>query len=66
MTVACTKRRFVSAAVLLVRLGRANAICRKEGSGRPLKVTGRVLEVVAGQMRKDDETTAVEAARYFY
>ena len=46
VTVACTKRRFVLAAILLVRLGRANTLCRKEGSGRPSKVTGQVLELV--------------------
>ena len=36
------------------------SICRKEGSGRPSKITGRVLELVEEQMRKDDETTAVQ------
>ena len=36
------------------------SICRKEGSGRPSKITDQVLELVEEQMRKDDETTAVQ------
>ena len=36
------------------------SICRKEGSGRPSKVTDQVLELVEQQMREDDETTAVQ------
>ena len=36
------------------------SISRKEGSGRPSKITDQVLELVEGQMRADDETTAVQ------
>ena len=36
------------------------SICRKEGSGRPSKITAQVLELVEKQMREDDETTAVQ------
>ena len=36
------------------------SICRKDGSGRRSKITVRVLELVEEQMKKDDETTAVQ------
>ncbi len=35
-------------------------ISRKEGSGRPSKITDRVLELVEVQMRAEDETTATQ------
>ena len=35
-------------------------IKRKEGSGRPTKVTVAVKTLVESQMRQDDETTAVQ------
>ena len=35
-------------------------ISRKEGSGRPSKITDRVLALVEQAMRADDETTAVQ------
>ena len=36
------------------------SISRKEGSGRPSKITQRVLELVEHRMREDDETTATQ------
>ena len=36
------------------------SMSRKEGSGRPSKITERVLELVERRMREDDETTAVQ------
>ena len=42
-------------------------ISHKEGSGRPSKITPRVLELVEQAMRADDETTAVQFhATYSY
>ena len=35
-------------------------ISRKEGSGRPTKITAEVKELVEMQMEKDDETTAYQ------
>ena len=42
------------------RFGNTGSIIRKEGSGRPLKITDRVLQLVERRMREDDETTAVQ------
>ena len=36
------------------------SIARKQGSGRPSKITERVIELVEKRMREDDETTAVQ------
>ena len=33
---------------------------RKEGSGRPTKLTPEVMQIVEAQMMKDDETTAYQ------
>ena len=38
-------------------------IARQRGSGRPCKITREVLAIVEEQMRKDDETTAVQLQR---
>ncbi len=35
-------------------------VSRKEGSGRPSKITDRVFELVEQQLRADDETTATQ------
>ena len=37
-----------------------SSICRRDGSGRPSKITKQVFELVEKQMRKDDETTAIQ------
>ena len=45
----------------LLRKYRAiGTIMRRPGSGRPTKITADVLSLVEGQMRADDETTAVQ------
>lgn len=44
----------------LYRYKRTGTIARKEGSGRPTKVTPQVLATVEEQMNKDDETTALQ------
>lgn len=44
----------------LNRYKRTGTIARKEGSGRPTKVTPQVLATVEEQMNKDDETTALQ------
>ena len=36
------------------------SIFRKEGSGRPSKITDRVLQLVERRMKEDDETTATQ------
>ena len=36
------------------------SIAKKQGSGRPSKITERVIELVEKRMREDDETTAVQ------
>ena len=36
------------------------SIGRQPGSGRPMKITTQVLELVEQQMEKDDETTAIQ------
>lgn len=38
----------------------SGVISRKEGSGRPSKITDRVLALVEQAMREDDEATAVQ------
>ena len=45
---------------LIKRFVNMGSISRKEGSGRPSKITDRVLELVERRMRDDDETTAVQ------
>ena len=39
---------------------RTGCIARKEGSGRPTKITSAVMEVVEAQMNENDETTAYQ------
>ena len=45
------------------RFSATGTIFRKEGSGRPSKITDRVLQLVEQRMREDDETTAVQLQR---
>ena len=49
-TIARFIRRFIN----------TRSIFHKKGSGRPSKITNRVLELVERRMREDDETTAVQ------
>ena len=42
------------------RFSATGTIFRKEGSGRPSKITNRVLQLVERRTREDDETTAVQ------
>ena len=44
----------------LKRFLQTGSICHKEGSGRPTKITKRVLELVEKKTREDDETTATQ------
>ena len=44
----------------IVRFQQTGTIARKEGSGRPSKITNRVMELVERRMRQDDETTATQ------
>ena len=44
----------------LVRYSRTQCLLRKEGSGRPTKITEEVRDIVEHQMQKDDETTACQ------
>lgn len=44
----------------LVRYKKTGTIARKEGSGRPTKMTSEVMALVEEQMCKDDETTAFQ------
>ncbi len=53
-----TSRRGVSK--MLTRFEETGTIGRREGSGRPTKITPAVKAVVDGQMRLDDETTAIQ------
>ena len=53
-----TSRRGV--AKMLDRYQETGTIKRKEGSGRPSKVTSEVKQLVEQQMRLDDETTAIQ------
>lgn len=45
---------------MIRRYQKTDTIKRKEGSGRPTKITAEVKEVVERQMRLDDETTAIQ------
>ena len=48
---------------ILAFLGRyrdTGSIGRKHGSGRPSKICAVVMQLVEGQMQRDDETTAVQ------
>ena len=47
-------------AKLLAHYKRTGSLSRAKGSGRPAKVTPAVKAAVDAQMRKDDETTAVQ------
>ncbi len=49
---------------LLYRYRKFCTISRKEGSGRPSKITDYVREIVERQMRADDETTAMQLHEY--
>lgn len=42
------------------RYERSGTLARKEGSGRPTKITPQVMALVEEQMNNDDETTAVQ------
>ena len=44
----------------IARFQKTATIARKEGSGRPSKITDRVRELVERRMREDDETTATQ------
>ena len=44
----------------LKRFLHTGTICRKEGSGRPSKITDQVLVLVEQAMTEDDETTATQ------
>ena len=44
----------------IARFQKTGTIARKEGSGRPSKITDRVRELVERRMREDDETTATQ------
>lgn len=39
---------------------KSGSFARKEGSGRPSKITAEVKEIVECQMKADDETTAIQ------
>ena len=45
---------------LLKKYRETGTIARRPGSGRPTKITQEVLRIVEQQMRRDDETTAVQ------
>ena len=47
-------------ALLLKRYLQTGSISRKKASGRPSKITSKVLGVVEQKMREDDETTATQ------
>ena len=42
------------------RFSETGSMFRKDGSGRPSKITDRVLQLVERRMTEDDETTAVQ------
>ena len=44
----------------IVRFQQTGTIACKEGSGRPSKITKRVMKLVERRMRQDDETTATQ------
>ena len=45
---------------LIKRLSETGSMFRKDGSGRPSKITDRVQQLVERRMREDDETPAVQ------
>ena len=45
---------------LIKKYKETGTIARRMGSGRPTKITPEVLRIVEEQMKKDDETTAVQ------
>ena len=45
---------------LIKKYKEMRTIARRMGSGRPTKITPEVLRIVEEQMKKDDETTAVQ------
>ena len=49
--------------LLLRKLVAQQSIARRPGSGRPSKITARVMVLIEEQMQKDDETTAPELDR---
>ena len=49
-----------SSKVFLFRYLETGTIKRREGSGRPTKITVQVKLIVKRQMRLDDETTAIQ------
>ncbi len=53
-----TSRRGVSK--MLARFEETGTICRREGSGRPTKITPAIKAIVDAKMRLDDETTAIQ------
>ena len=50
-------------AKFLKRYVRTHSFARAPGSGRPTKISPAVLEIIEAQMRKDDETTALQLHR---
>ena len=44
----------------IARYEHSGSISSKEGSGRPSKITDRVLQLVETRMREDDEATATQ------
>ena len=48
----------VSVWKFIARFERSGSLARKEGSGRPTKLTPQVMALVEEQMNNDDETTA--------
>ena len=47
----------------LSRFKRTGTIARKEGSGRPTKITPQLMKIVEQQMSDDDETTALQLCK---
>jgi transposase len=47
-------------AQFIKRYRQSGSIARKEGSGRPSKISYRVLRLIETGMREDDETTATQ------
>ena len=54
----CTTRHTI--ARFIRRYEQTQTIARKEGSGRPSKITAQVKQLVDSAMREDDETTATQ------
>ena len=48
----------VGVAKFIAKFNSTGSFVRKPGSGRPLKITPEMKEIVEAKMREDDETTA--------